>query len=81
MDIDDIMAKVKSPQTTTLCDLFYGLPAPVVLVTSKMKTYIMVTYVAYRGPHLQSKELHDHCQDGRSRLGTACPLPEQCQGQ
>ena len=51
------------------------------LVSYKHSELIMVTYVAYRGPHLQSKELHDHCQDGRSRLGTACPLPEESYGQ
>ena len=75
-----MVAKIQSPQTTTLHDLFYGLPAPVGWLQAIGKL-IMVTYVAYRGRHLRSKELHDHCQDGHSRLGTACPLPEQCHGQ
>ena len=41
-----------------------------------MTTTMMTQYFVYRGQHLRSKERHVRCLDAHSRLGTACPRPE-----
>ena len=46
------------------------------ITTPMMTTTMMTQYFVYRGQHLRSKERHVRCLDAHSRLGTACPRPE-----